>query len=703
MNKPGAIISSILFLILSVILSSELYAQTDPDNIPASFITGLDEPVLFEKMPEMDNQFLLENAHKDDFAAPIEVRLTPSGNGAWSKAGDHNIWRMGIISETALSLSVSMFYDGFGEDWRLFVYDSEYKSVHGPFTYKDFSEYGFTVAPVPGNKIIVEVNTSTPENFPLRIHRVNHDFKGFYSNSSPELRGYFGNSQPCQVDVACDRTLGIEKNAVCLIVTSGLRRCTANIMNNTSEDQTPYLLTAAHCIRNQPEAANATIYFNYERTECDKNDESLGKKMYGADWLVWDPALDICLIQLKNPIPRSFNPYYAGWDRSGEVNGSVHIIHHPNSDVKKVSRSNNPPITGTFISNGIWYIPDAFWRVQKWDQGCTEGGSSGAGLFDIRGRLVGTLSGGESYCNTPFNDYFAKFNTAWTQYPDDPAKNLTSWLDPSGTGTIRLNGLDPYTGYAATCDTIRHDKVLLSTSTIPARSAEAYAEFFHNIYEKVEISGFYIKIRDAEKNNTQYFNFKLWKGHNFPEEVIASKTVPINDMYQSNTYYVDFGETFTITGNYFLGVETDGISSSACNFEYGKTNILTNGKAMVHKNGQWIDMKSFLNVNNEIVFSIYPVICGEKILLSPTQTFNDLIHFPNPTPYNSVLFLGTKAGESLETVKCYNNEGKEVGISIKYSNDFIPYVELNNRLSGTYILKIKTNIKKYTRRWIVTK
>ena len=117
MNKPGAIISSILFLILSVILSSELYAQTDPDNIPASFITGLDEPVLFEKMPEMNNELLLENAHKDDFAAPIEVRLTPSGNGSWSKAGDHNIWRMGIISETALSLSVSMFYDGFEEDW----------------------------------------------------------------------------------------------------------------------------------------------------------------------------------------------------------------------------------------------------------------------------------------------------------------------------------------------------------------------------------------------------------------------------------------------------------------------------------------------------------------------------------------------------------------------------------------------------------
>ena len=702
MNKHGVIIRSI-FLILSIASFSGLYAQYTPDNIPASFITGLDEPVLFEKMPEMNNELLLENAHKDDFAAPIEVRLTPSGNGSWSKAGDHNIWRMGIISETALSLSVSMFYDGFEEDWKLFIYDPEHKSVHGPFTYKDFSEYGFTVAPVPGNKLIIEVNTSTPNNCPLRLHRVNHDFKGFYSNVSPELRGYFGNSQPCQIDVACDRSSGIEKNAVCLIVTSGLRRCTANIMNNTSEDQTPYLLTAAHCIKNQSEAANTTVYFNYERTECGKSDESLGKKMYGTEWLVWDSALDVCLIRLNNSIPRSFKPYYTGWDRSGEVNSSVHIIHHPNSDVKKVSRSNNAPITGTFSSNGVWYIPDAFWHIQKWDQGCTEGGSSGAGLFDIRGRLIGTLSGGESYCSTPFNDYFAKFNTAWTQYPDNPAKNLSTWLDPSGTGTLRLNGLDPYTGYNATCDTIRHDKVLLSVSNIPARSAAKYAEFFQNIYEKIEISGFYINIGNVEKDNSQYLNFKIWRGEDFPEEVIASKTISLNDMHQSETHYIDFGETFTISGNYFLGVETDGLASSECNLKYGETNIITNGKAMVFKNGEWIDMKSLLNSGKEIVFNIYAVACGNKVLLSPTQTFNDLIHFPNPTPYNSVLFLGTKTGETIETIKCYNSEGKEVGISMKYSNDLIPYIQLDYKQAGTYILKIKTNQKKYTRRWIVTK
>ncbi len=71
-----------------------------------------------------------------------------------------------------------------------------------------------------------------------------------------------------------------------------------------------------------------------------------------------------------------------------------------------------------------------------------EGGSSGSPLFDANGLIVGTLTGGSSYCDAQTNpDYYGKMYyhigiirvlTPWNRLKD--------WLDPANTGVTTLNG-----------------------------------------------------------------------------------------------------------------------------------------------------------------------------------------------------------------------------------------------------------------------
>ena len=70
-------------------------------------------------------------------------------------------------------------------------------------------------------------------------------------------------------------------------------------------------------------------------------------------------------------------------------------------------------------------------------------GSSGSPLFDNMGRLVGTLTGGQSSCdssalNSP--DYYGQFAYDWDKNGTDSTKVLKYWLDPLNTNVMAMNG-----------------------------------------------------------------------------------------------------------------------------------------------------------------------------------------------------------------------------------------------------------------------
>jgi hypothetical protein len=94
---------------------------------------------------------------------------------------------------------------------------------------------------------------------------------------------------------------------------------------------------------------------------------------------------------------------------------------------------------------------DTHWRVLRWDSGTTEGGSSGSGLWNPEGRLVGQLSGGFAFCGSDpavcsgsgvgSCDWYGRLAFAWDA-SDNSANRLSDWLDPLATGDTFIDGID---------------------------------------------------------------------------------------------------------------------------------------------------------------------------------------------------------------------------------------------------------------------
>jgi hypothetical protein len=150
------------------------------------------------------------------------------------------------------------------------------------------------------------------------------------------------------------------------------------------------------------------------------------------------------LLQLNNTVPVSFNPFFAGWNRTlnNNIAGTVYGVHHPSADIKKLSWSILGVSTTTYLQNPV---PGngTHWRVTSWSDGTTtEPGSSGSPLFDPDGRIIGQLHGGYASCTSITSDWYGKFGVSWTG-GGTSATRLSNWLDPINAGATTLNGFDP--------------------------------------------------------------------------------------------------------------------------------------------------------------------------------------------------------------------------------------------------------------------
>jgi hypothetical protein len=74
-------------------------------------------------------------------------------------------------------------------------------------------------------------------------------------------------------------------------------------------------------------------------------------------------------------------------------------MHHPGGGIKKICQDTDALTQATFNLAPCW-------KISTWEQGVTEGGSSGSPLFDQNHRIVGQLFGGQASCALPLNDYY---------------------------------------------------------------------------------------------------------------------------------------------------------------------------------------------------------------------------------------------------------------------------------------------------------
>ncbi|WP_108867877.1 GEVED domain-containing protein [Aquimarina aquimarini] len=369
------------------------------------------------------------------FAYPHKTNLNTKNSGRWytSPNGD-KYWLIAIESKGALSLNLTFSDFEIPQGAKLFVYNSDKSDVRGAFTAaNNKSSKRLGLAPVRGDKIILEYfqPASVKKTPSLTISTVAHDYKGVMRMAKD-----FGSSGSCNNNVVCaegDPWRDQIRSVALIILGNGTRWCSGSLINNASNDGTPYFLTANHCTSGQ-NVTNWVFVFNYESPGCTtSSDGSTSQSVSGSQMMNSGPNSDYALLKLSSTPPSTYNVYYSGWDATGDIPTKTTGIHHPAGDVKKISFDNNPSSATAYLGGA----GTTHWEVTDWDDGTTEGGSSGSALFDQNKRIVGQLHGGYAACGNNSGDWYGRLSVS---YP-----NICQWLAP-GCATKIVDGYNPGNG-----------------------------------------------------------------------------------------------------------------------------------------------------------------------------------------------------------------------------------------------------------------
>ncbi|MDP7027647.1 MAG: dockerin type I domain-containing protein [Candidatus Marinimicrobia bacterium] len=422
---PLAVLYTGLFAVINTFEDS--FTRKNNIDIPFQSITmqGVDVDALIREDKEN-----LGNGIPKRYATSFDVDLGIDNSGTWEVMDDGSkIWRLGIYSQGAFGMKV--LFDAYllPEEAELYVFSKNEDMSIGPYTHKQNHADGtFGIPLVKSDHIVVEYYQPanikvTPQ---ININKVLHayiDIHGFYDITE---------DRNCGENVACSSTFDDQENSVIFLDMGGYI-CSAALINNTSQDLTPYVLTAYHCV--QGENPNYfTFYFDHQTSGCSGNSGYYGRSISGSDLKASRNmnSSDVALLEMDDIPPSWWDAYYAGWRRNTSSPTISAGIHHPGGDPMKINYDNDQAYSCS------WYGSSTHWCL-SWDEGGTEGGSSGSPIFDNNKRIVGQLTGGSGSCGSGGTDYYGKFSTSWNS-SGSSSSSLEYWLDPNNTNQYTLDG-----------------------------------------------------------------------------------------------------------------------------------------------------------------------------------------------------------------------------------------------------------------------
>jgi len=356
-------------------------------------------------------------------------------------------WRSRVASPGAQGLSLSLRNLNLPEGTELWLYDDAGRLVQGPYAQIDGGPLQqLWTALVPGDAAVLELRTptATRDEVRLDIDRLSHAFIDL-SKADALIQAKSGS---CNVDTVCSdgNNWRDQIRSVALVAIDGIAICSGELLNNQRQDRDPLFITAHHCgISSLAVATSVVLYWNYQTTICGgAPNGSLAQSQSGATLLAGNVGSDFTLLRLNRRPSTSYQVFYSGWDADDAAPRSGVAVHHPEGDEKRISTYSAPAnrqsiCIETGLLNCVRQV-DA-WRV-NWTRGSTAGGSSGGGLWNQSGRLVGTLSGGNASCsNLNGDDYFARFAGGYTASAA-PSGQLKAWLDPDNVGITAIDGIN---------------------------------------------------------------------------------------------------------------------------------------------------------------------------------------------------------------------------------------------------------------------
>ncbi len=407
----------------------------------------------------------------------VEYRQLPESQlwGDWiTTASGERAWR-GTLQLEEAGWNTLYFGDYQLSRGDMLIIANEAGEVRGAFTEaNNVASHSLTTAPLYGKRLTIYYYpaSSQEESLPWRLEGITTALLSTIGEELPPPNGdHRGGGSPffivkglecAEATVRHPEVSRIARSELLLVV-RGSSFSSGTLINNSRQDGDALVLTAAHCLNNsyknrsldyvRQSAEQTVFYFNYFSPTGDPLINGIEEQtLAGAELVAFNEEHDMCLLRITGvrpdvpqgqcAIPPSYRPYFAGWNAERDFPAPVIGIHHPLASVRRYNRADEkPPLESYDMASVPVRWVNSHLHIKKWDLGTTASGSSGSGLFDKNHHLIGALTGGSSFCNSPYNDYYYALSEVFTGYPDD--KCLKPHLAPTSDQTI-LEGLNPF-------------------------------------------------------------------------------------------------------------------------------------------------------------------------------------------------------------------------------------------------------------------
>ena len=459
--------SILLILLPAMVIKAQVKIPLSSRNVANENIPTVNLPAPDLALLEAEDELRDKQGMFYRIGSALYTQITTENAGAWKvKPNGDKTWQIRIKSEGAEALSfLFQTFKMYGAS-TLNITDLKGNKVHKTLTSSDVEiHFQQNAALCFGDDLILTLNE--PNGSPaseLYIDRVMYNYRSTGNPNALKIN----ESDPCEVNVNCSPvgdSWQEEKRGVAriyIVEGNSAGWCTGSLVNNTAQNCKPYFLTALHCgVSTSASDMNQwRFYFRYESPNCN-NPSSAGTlddyfitgclRIADSNDGGGNSGSDFLLVQLGNTANEAstittlksanFNAYWNGWNANTTATTGGTGIHHPAGDIKKIST-----FTGNTISTQWGSASGSHWRV-TWTanangHGVTEGGSSGSPLFNgSQGYIVGTLTGGSSYCTAQSSpDLYGKMSYHWTSNGTANNRRLKPWLDPTNSGVLTLAG-----------------------------------------------------------------------------------------------------------------------------------------------------------------------------------------------------------------------------------------------------------------------
>lgn len=430
-------------LTLCLNLNAQVKTKVFYSDIPKKYKSAFKEIDNIYTIKPTSDFIKLKNDKSDfkeiKFASQVKCNINFLKEATLEKQGDILEYSLSINAKEALNISLQFSKFKLPKQAILSIYTKN--EFTDSISANENNEGNIWATRVyQGNKLslILKVPSSAQEQVELIVGSVNFGYKNFGVLFD---FGNIGVSANCQINANCPAGNGWnnEKNSIAMIVVDGQEQCTGSLIMNVCNTNTPYILTANHCLQagNVP---NWVFQFQTLSTDCATDfgwREDI--QFNGCTLRANNATTDFALLQLNTTPLTNSGIFYSGWSRNTTGNTNTTILHHPQGDLMKISRDVNAPVSTFDVLTGI-----ECWLLDL-DLGIVEGGSSGAPYYNQNHQIIGQHLRRPQNIGNPRPPLCSmtqllggRFDQSWTGGGTNSTR-LSNWLDPFGTNALTTN------------------------------------------------------------------------------------------------------------------------------------------------------------------------------------------------------------------------------------------------------------------------